>query len=221
MNIYIVLAPILAYLIGSVPTGYWLSKAWKGIDIRQQGSGSTGATNVWRCVGKGAGITVFLVDLFKGYLPVWAVLQWNVDQTQILPVVMGAAALFGHSKSIFLEFQGGKSAATGLGTLLALQPFVGLLTFVTWLIIVLIGRIVSLASILAVFCCIFFMALLHAPTTYVAYCVLGFLYVTYRHKSNIKRLLNHTEPRLGEKPVINPDERKGVPVVGDSGEVQG
>jgi glycerol-3-phosphate acyltransferase PlsY len=205
MNVVVMLALICgAYLVGSIPTGYWLVKAVKGIDIRKFGSGSTGATNVWRCVGRGAGISVFAIDLLKGILPVVIAIQSEAalalpGPLGLFPVLMAAAALVGHSRSIFLGFQGGKSAATGLGTLLALNPFVGIYTFSTWLVVVLIGRIVSVASILAVFSCIFYMALLKAPMPYVAYCVAGFVYVTSRHKDNIKRLLNGTEPRIGQK----------------------
>jgi glycerol-3-phosphate acyltransferase PlsY len=219
MSIFIALALICAaYLVGSIPTGYWLVKALKGIDIRKFGSGSTGATNVWRCVGKGAGITVFAFDLFKGILPVVAGVQLESGlglpgPVGVFPVLMAAASLFGHSRSIFLGFQGGKSAATGLGTLLALNPLVGALTFATWLVVVAISRIVSVGSIAAVFSCIFYMALLNTPVPYVVYCVAGFFYVTLRHKENIKRLLKGTEPRIGDKPANQgpppEDEPKG------------
>jgi glycerol-3-phosphate acyltransferase PlsY len=208
MDIYILLALVASsYLVGSIPTGYWLAKAMFGIDIRQHGSGSTGATNVWRCVGKWPGITVFFIDLFKGVLPVRLAIwlagscgYFPFDTYKIIPVLVALAALVGHSKSIFLKFSGGKSAATGLGTLFALHPLVGAATFGTWVCVVSISRIVSLASIVATGFCGVYMALLQTPVSYVVYCILGFAYVTYRHKANIERMIKGTEPRLGTKP---------------------
>jgi glycerol-3-phosphate acyltransferase PlsY len=201
-----ILLIVAAYLCGSIPTGYWLAKAMFGIDIRQHGSGSTGATNVWRCVGKWPGIAVFFIDLFKGVLPVRLAIWlgdscacFNSDIYRIIPVAIALAALIGHSKSVFLNFSGGKSAATGLGTLLALQPLVGTATFLTWCCIVSLTRIVSLASILATASCGIYMAISQAPISYIVYCILGFAYVTYRHKANIDRMLEGTEPRLGSK----------------------
>lgn len=192
-----------AYVLGSVPTGFWLAKALKGIDIRQYGSGSTGATNVWRCMGKGPGITVFIVDLLKGFAPVFVAIALTanpefseMDKHSLMPVLVALAALIGHSKSIFLNFQGGKSAATGLGTLLALKPAVGMATFASWLLMLTLFKIVSLASIMATLLCGVYMASAQAPASYVVYCVLGFAYVTYRHKANIERMLKGTEPRL-------------------------
>jgi glycerol-3-phosphate acyltransferase PlsY len=195
----------IGYLSGSIPTGYWLAKWLKGIDIRQHGSGSTGATNVWRCVGKLPGISVFIIDLLKGFLPVYLTVCLTnslpplADPYSIMPVLTSLAALIGHSKSIFLDFQGGKSAATGLGTLLALKPIVSLETFVTWILMLWLTKIVSLSSIVAVASCGLYMFLAKAPAIFVLYCILGFIYVTYRHKANIERLLNGTEPRLGQK----------------------
>ncbi len=203
----LILLVVFSYLVGSVPTGYWLVKWLKGIDIRQHGSGSTGATNVWRCVGKIPGVSVFFFDLLKGFLPVQVAillahyLPHLSDPHALMPIFAATGALVGHSKSIFLNFQGGKSAATGLGTLLALKPFVSIETFLTWLVVLSVTKIVSISSILAVASCGFYMFLAKAPVIYVVYCILGFVYVTYRHKSNIERLLNGTEPRLGQKKV--------------------
>src|SRR5215813_1781309 len=111
---------ILGYLMGSLPTGYWLVKALKGIDVRTVGSGSTGATNVLRAAGKGAAAFVLLVDAAKGYLPVWLSIYLEsqgllsgtpLPDLHLIPPAVALAALVGHSKSLFLKFQGGKSAA--------------------------------------------------------------------------------------------------------------
>ena len=199
---------LASFVIAGIPTGFWTAKALKGIDIREHGSGSTGATNVWRCVGKPAGVFVFTVDVFKGWAPV-AVAHWLSQgllsaewsfAPNIVPAFVAVAALVGHSKSVFLKFQGGKSAATGLGTLIGLCPPGGGLTFLTWITLVFTTRYVSLSSILGVLMCGVYFAMFHAPIPYVIYCVFGFVYVTYRHKANIRRLLKGTEPKIGEKP---------------------
>ena len=191
---------LVAYFIGSIPTGYWLAKRLKGVDIRQMGSGSTGATNVYRCIGKVAGIFVFIVDFLKGYLPVLLVCScyYSPDIYHLLPVFIAAAILIGHSCSIFLNFKGGKSAATGLGTLFALNLPVGLSTFLTWMVVLYISKMVSVASIIATATCILYMVFFGGPPSYIAYCVLGFIYVTYRHKENIKRIMAGTEAKIGK-----------------------
>ncbi len=201
------------YLIGSIPTGYWLAKQLKNIDIRTVGSGSTGATNVYRCVGKTAGISVFIIDFLKGYLPVvFAVnnsgsitycLNPSPNVVHLIAVLTAATVLVGHSRSIFLGFKGGKSAATGLGTLFALDFRVGLFTFITWMIVLYLCKMVSLASILATASCILYMTLFAGPPAYIVYCVLGFLYVAFRHKDNIKRILAGKEPKIGNTDQAN------------------
>lgn len=207
---------LLAYVIGSIPTGYWVGKA-KGIDIRKVGSGSTGATNVYRSVGKAAGIFVMVVDLLKGYLPVIGSIYLSKNLTiemgpiaysisDLTPVAVALATIIGHSKSIFLQFTGGKSAATGLGTMIALCPPAGGLTFVTWLALVFAFKYVSLASFTSSAINVLYFWLFHAPTAFVIYSALGSLYVIIRHKSNIQRLLNGTEPKISGK--AKPPEAK-------------
>ncbi|HND68442.1 MAG TPA: glycerol-3-phosphate 1-O-acyltransferase PlsY [Candidatus Obscuribacter sp.] len=202
----LILQILAAYLIGSIPTGFWIGKA-RGIDVRKVGSCSTGATNVYRSVGKVEGILTMILDLLKGYLPVIysqkisADLTFNTgnlafDLSDVAPVVVALTAIIGHSKSIFLGFGGGKSAATGLGTMLALSLPAGGLTFLTWITIVFISRIVSLASMTAAAANVGYMILFHVPRAFVVYSIIGCLYVTLRHKANIKRLMNGTEPRI-------------------------
>lgn len=200
---------LVTYVVGSIPTGYWLAKA-KGIDITKLGSGSTGATNVWRCVGKKEGVLVMVLDVLKGYLPVFAAIQldkgpqaleWTYfGMPHLIPVVVATVAIVGHSKSVFLGFKGGKSAATGMGTMIAFCPMLGIYTFGTFLAMVFSTRIVSLASLTAAFVNVIFMWWLKNPDAYVIYAVIGCLYVWLRHVSNIKRLLAGSEPRLGDKP---------------------
>lgn len=195
-----------AFIIGGIPTGYWVGKA-KGIDVRKVGSGSTGATNVWRSVGKAAGIFVMVVDLLKGYLPVLASQHFsrglaadlggiNYSLQDIAPVAVALGTIIGHSKSVFLNFSGGKSAATGLGTMLALCPPAGGLTFLSWILVVFGTKIVSLASMAAAVINVVWFMVFHAPNAYTVYAVLGALYVILRHKSNIQRLMSGTEPKI-------------------------
>jgi glycerol-3-phosphate acyltransferase PlsY len=203
---------LAGYLSGALPFGVWVAKA-KGIDITKMGSGSTGATNVYRCVGKKEGILVLILDLLKGYAPVTAAMMLdhgtmalsipmgsiNVVLQDIVPCLVGAMCMIGHSKSVFLHFTGGKSAATGLGTITALNPAVGGLVFVVFLSLVYFTRLVSLASISAATVDVIFMALFKAPPTFIGYAAFGGLLVIIRHKANIQRLLNGTESRFGEK----------------------
>ncbi|HEY9777284.1 MAG TPA: glycerol-3-phosphate 1-O-acyltransferase PlsY [Planktothrix sp.] len=214
---------VLTFVIGGIPTGYWTVLALKGVDIRKVGSGSTGATNVVRAAGKGPGLFVFLFDIFKGWAPV--ALAHFLDQgvmasdwsfaPHVVPPLVAVAALVGHSKSVFLGFQGGKSAATGLGTLIGLCPLGGLFTFFVWISVLFITKYVSVASILGVFSCPFWFALLHSPIPYVCYCVFGFIYVTYRHKSNLQRLMKGTEPKITDKkkepPATPPPSTEATP----------
>jgi acyl phosphate:glycerol-3-phosphate acyltransferase len=196
---------LLAYAAGSIPTGYWMGLT-KGIDIRTVGSGSTGATNVLRSVGKKEALVVFIGDIAKGYLPVWAAMTLEPSQWSSLglppytiPVAVAFMPVFGHSRSIFLKFTGGKSAATGLGTLLALNPLAAGIIFAAWIIVLAASKIVSLASIGASALAPLILYFCGSPPTIIGFSVVGSLYVITRHRSNLKRLMNSTEPRIGKK----------------------
>jgi acyl phosphate:glycerol-3-phosphate acyltransferase len=196
---------LLAYVAGSIPTGYWMGLA-KGSDIRTAGSGSTGATNVLRSVGKKEALVVFIVDIAKGYLPVWWAMTLEPSLWSSLglppytiPVAVALMPVVGHSRSIFLKFTGGKSAATGLGTALALNPLAAGIIFAAWIIVLATSKIVSLASISASAVASFVFYFCGSPPTIIGFSVVGSLYVVIRHRSNLKRLMNGTEPRIGKK----------------------
>lgn len=202
----------LAYLLGSIPSGYWAGRWLKGMDIREHGSGSTGATNVLRTLGKGPAIGVLLVDVLKGAAAIALVRQCYtlpsllalapVEPLAWLPWVVtlaAMAALLGHSKSIFLKFTGGKSVATSLGLLLALNWIVGLGTLGVFLLVLAASRIVSLSSIVGAITTSGLMVITAQPLPYLLFSIAGGLYVVLRHRANIQRLLAGSEPRLGQK----------------------
>jgi len=206
---------IIAYLLGSIPTGYLAGRYLKGIDIREHGSGSTGATNVLRTLGKGAGSVVLFIDLLKGAIAVALVnLFYYLYPIKFLPItwqpwlilVTGIAAILGHSKSIFLNFTGGKSVATSLGILLVMNPIVALGTLGSFLMVLALSRIVSLSSICGAIAVNILAISLQQPIPYLLFTGLAGIYVIVRHKSNISRLIAGTEPRLGQKL----QEEKGV-----------
>lgn len=200
-------ALIVGYLFGSIPTGYLVTRAVKGVDIRDYGSGNTGATNVLRVVGKGAGITVLLIDIAKGFLAVfiasWVLSANFAELPQWFSTVpwwmtgAGLLALVGHSRSVWLNWTGGKSAATGFGVLLALYWPTALGAVGIFALTLAVFRIVSLGSIAAALASAILMVAFQQPLPYILLAIAGSLYVILRHRTNIQRLLAGTEPRLG------------------------
>ena len=189
---------LIAYVIGSIPTGYLIVKSKTGEDIRTIGSGSTGATNVKRVLGKNWFFIVLLLDAFKGALPVVLAKIFISAGASIglAPVLASVAVIIGHSKSCFLGFKGGKSVASGVGTILALNWMVGALIAVIWGAITYTTKYVSVGSIIALLLSPFLMFLFHAPIAYVAYCALGAFYIVYLHRENIKRLIDGNENKV-------------------------
>ena len=189
---------IIAYLIGSIPTGYIIVKTKTGEDIRTIGSGSTGATNVKRVLGKKWFFATLLLDAFKGALPVILAKMFVTAGASygIAPVLASIAVIIGHSKSCFLNFQGGKSVASGVGTILALNFTVGVIIAVIWAIITYFTKYVSVGSIIALILSPVLMFLFKAPIAYVLYCALGAIYIVYLHRENIKRLIAGNENKV-------------------------
>lgn len=205
----------LAYLLGSFPTGYLLVKALKGIDIRDYGSGGTGATNVLRTVGKGPALVVFVVDLLKGSAAIWMA-QWLfplliarfggdgfVLFQPWVDMLAGLLALVGHSRSVWLGFTGGKSVASGLGVLVAMAWPVALGALGVFGLTLALSRIVSLGSMLAALAAVILMVVTGQPLAYILVAILGGGYVIVRHRGNIQRLLAGTEPRIGQSAVTS------------------
>lgn len=191
------LVVLAAYLIGSIPFGYLLARYWKGIDIRQHGSGNIGATNVWRTLGRGPGLVVLLLDLLKGVTAVLLAKQLgDVDY----PVLAAALAVMaGHSWPVWLGFKGGKIIATGAGAVLAIAPGPLLLGFSVWLVTLGLTRYVSLASILGAVSIPLWMFALNFNIKYVLFAVLVASFAVFKHLPNIKRLITGTEFKIGQK----------------------
>jgi len=188
----------IAYIIGSIPTGYIIVKAKTGEDLRNIGSGSTGATNVKRVLGTPYFFLVMILDALKGALPVILAAIFATFKAEIglPPVIAAVAVIIGHSKSIFLSFKGGKSVATGVGTILALNWIVGLIVAAIWGTITYVSKYVSLGSIIAVIFAPILMFLFHQPVAYVIYCAVGAVYIIYLHRENIKRLVKGEENKV-------------------------
>lgn len=187
-----------SYLIGSIPTGYIVVKLFTGQDIRTLGSGSTGATNVKRIMGKKWFFIVMILDALKGALPValTAYLASAYTQIGLLPVIAAICVILGHSKSVFLNFTGGKSVASGVGTLIALNWQAGLIIAAVWAVVTWISKYVSVGSIIALALSPIIMWLLNAPIGYIIYALIAAIYVIYLHRANIKRLREGTENKV-------------------------
>jgi len=199
----ITLSLLLAgYLLGSIPSGYLAGRWLAGLDIRQEGSGSTGATNVLRVVGKGPALAVFLVDVLKGAAAV-LLAKAVLDPLGFGVVLAGLAALAGHIWPVWLGWKGGKAVATGLGMLLGLTWPVGLACFGIFLTVLSVSRIVSLASVVAALALPLLMLGWFADQNltpgwpYLSLALLTTVLVVWRHRTNIARLLAGTEPKLG------------------------
>ena len=188
---------ILGYLLGSIPSG-WLAGRWlKGIDLRELGSGSTGATNVLRQVGKGPALVVFLIDVGKGAAAV--LLARAFGQSDWIQVLAGLTALAGHIWPVWLNFKGGKAVATGFGMFLGLAWPVGLASFGVFLLTLAIFRIVSLSSVLAAVSLPLLMIRFSGVGSYIVIALVAMGLVLWRHRSNLSRILEGSEPKVGQK----------------------
>jgi len=182
----------LAYLVGSIPFGLIVSKVFYRVDVRQHGSGNVGATNVFRVLGKKAGVVVMVLDIMKGYLP--AALAAALFSPWYA-IFIAAAPVVGHMHSVFLKGSGGKGVATGAGVVLALAPLAFVICFSTWIALILLTRYVSVASLTVAFMVPVLVILFRDPLPYEIAGVLLALIVWWAHRGNIRRLLNGTENR--------------------------
>jgi len=190
------LLTISSYLLGSVPSGFIIG-ALSGVDVRNAGSGNIGATNVARLLGKRRGLLTLVADVAKGFVPVLLAEKLGMSDVGIALVAM--AAFLGHLYPLFLRFQGGKGVATAFGALLGVAPPATLVLLVVFGIAVLFCRIVSLGSIAAALAAPFALwALDYSAVLVLMSAFLGGM-IVLRHRENIKRLLDGTEPRFGSR----------------------
>lgn len=188
------LAVVGGYVLGSLPFGYWLPRIFRGEDIRAGGSGNVGASNVFRVYGRRLGSAVALLDVAKGFtaalLGLWA-------GGALVGVLAGAAAMLGHARPVFLRFQkGGKMVATAGGATFALAPLTAFLCIGIWLVVFVLTRFASLASITTALGLAAFVVLFEYSWPVVAFGIAGAAAVIFMHRQNIKRLLGGTEHRF-------------------------
>ena len=197
MNLLIL---FLGYLFGSFPSGYLAGRIAKGIDIRSLGSGSTGATNVLRHIGKRAAITVFLLDVFKGVISILLAKYFLLNDSW--QVAIGLSTLIGHIWPVWLNWRGGKAVATGLGIFLGLSWQVGLATLGVFILMITLFRIVSLASVSAAIALPFIMFMSFKTSSislpFLVISLLAMTLVIWRHRENILRLMKGKEPKIGK-----------------------
>lgn len=190
------MAIIGAYLIGSIPIGYLVVAKWHGLDIRKYGSGNIGFTNVFRIVGFPSGLVVLIGDIGKGVL---AVLLAKGLGGELTAMLAGLAVIAGHNWSLFLNFSGGRGVATGAGVFLALAPKAIMLSALIWIVTIALTRYVSLGSILGAVCLPVLILGFYDSWLLFIFGLLAATFVVYRHIPNIKRLINGSEFKFGEK----------------------
>jgi len=193
-----VLILILAYLLGSIPSGLIVGKLFYGMDIREHGSGNLGATNTFRTLGKKAGSVVTVADILKGTLATYLPLIFGVS-AGLHPLLVGLVAVVGHMFPIFAGFRGGKAVATSGGVILAYSPLLFILVVAVFLISLKVSKYVSLSSIISgIFAMVYTlidMIINHDWLFFVVIFALSF-FVIYRHRANIKRIREKTEPKV-------------------------
>ncbi len=186
---------IASYFIGSISPGTYLARS-AGVDIHHSGSGNPGATNALRTAGWKIGLTVLILDVLKGFLPVFFCLGFG---PRALAPWVGLAAILGHNWSALLKLKGGKGMATSLGVLIALSPTAAVILLGAWGLILLLTRYVSVASMLAGLFAGPVLYWIGKPASYVLMGIIASLLIVFRHRSNLARLVQGKEYRFGEK----------------------
>ena len=189
----IFLGATMAYLLGSIPSGLWIGRKFFQIDIRQHGSGNLGATNSFRILGKKAGSIVLLMDLLKGSISVLLLKQ--MDLHGISPLIIALFAVIGHTYPLFANFKGGKAVATFAGVILAYQPVLFLVGLGIFILTLAISKMVSFTSIVTISIGVL-LSLYFQDIVLTIIALLADIFIIYRHRSNIQRILNGTEPKV-------------------------
>lgn len=189
----IVLGATMAYLLGSIPSGLWIGRKFFQIDIRQHGSGNLGATNSFRILGKKAGTIVLLMDLLKGSISVLLLKQ--MDLHGISPLIIALFAVVGHTYPLFANFKGGKAVATFAGVILAYQPVLFLIGLGIFILTLAISKMVSFTSMLTISIGVL-LSLYFQDIVLTTIALLADIFIIYRHRTNIQRIFNGTEPKV-------------------------
>ena len=189
----IVLGATMAYLLGSIPSGLWIGRKFFQIDIRQHGSGNLGATNSFRILGKKAGTIVLLMDLLKGSISVLLLKQ--MDLHGISPLIIALFAVMGHTYPLFANFKGGKAVATFAGVILAYQPVLFLIGLGIFILTLAISKMVSFTSMLTISIGVL-LSLYFQDMVLTTIALFADIFIIYRHRTNIQRILNGTEAKV-------------------------
>ena len=189
----IFLGATMAYLLGSIPSGLWIGRKFFQIDIRQYGSGNLGATNSFRILGKKAGTIVLLMDLLKGSISVLLLKQ--MDLHGISPLIIALFAVIGHTYPLFANFKGGKAVATFAGVILAYQPVLFLIGLGIFILTLAISKMVSFTSMLTISIGVL-LSLYFQDIVLTTIALLADIFIIYRHRTNIQRIFNGTEPKV-------------------------
>lgn len=192
-NPALILLALCSYLVGALPFSLFISRL-KGVDLRNVGSGNLGATNVYRALGLGFALLVFFLDALKGYIP--TLIALNVTDQSWIHVLVGGLAIMGHSLSPFVNFRGGKGAATGLGFLMAISPDVCAIIIVIAVLGIAIGRYVAPVTLLCSILTPFLLWKFAYPMSYVLFVSLICVFIIWRHRPNIIRLIQGKENRI-------------------------
>ena len=185
---------ILSYFFGAIPSGVWIGKIFKNIDVRDYGSKNSGATNSYRILGAKLGVIVLVMDILKGFVPLYIASKFDLKYNDL--VILGLVAILAHTFSCFISFKGGKGVATSLGVFLFLAPVITLILLVIFILVAYFTRYISLASITAAFLLPIFTFFTHRDSYLFALSVIIAIFVIYRHKTNISRLLSGTENKF-------------------------
>ena len=194
MSFTFIIGALVAYLLGSIPSGLWIGQYFFQKDIRQFGSGNLGSTNAFRVLGKKAGSIVLFCDVFKGFIAM--ILAMTVfKQESLSPLWIASFAVIGHTFPLFASFKGGKAVATFAGMILAYQPLLLLYGLIIFLALLAITRMVSLTAMVTITAGVF-LSLLFNDWTLTAFALAIDIFIIYRHRSNIQRILNGTENKV-------------------------
>jgi glycerol-3-phosphate acyltransferase PlsY len=190
----------LSYLLGATPTSYWVGKAFHGLDLREHGSGNLGATNAFRVLGWRSAIPVVVVDVGKGFFPVWFFPAWT-GASLGWALAFGAAAIIGHMFSLWVGFRGGKGVATSAGVFAALAPWAVVGAFAVWSVLTFVSGYVSLGSIgaAAALPVMVYLTPNDGGTALLVFTVALAVFVIWAHRSNIRRLLKGEESSFRKK----------------------